>query len=37
MAVKVSNLITREVFNFELKLALDQMHQAFMEDEDLQE
>ena len=35
MAVKVSNLITREVFNFELKLALDQMHMAFMEDEDL--
>lgn len=37
MAVKVSNLITRDVFSFELKLALDQMHMQFMEDEDLKE
>ena len=37
MAVKVSNLITREIFNYELKLSLDQMHLAFIEDPDLQE
>ena len=37
MAVKVANLITRDIFTFELKLALDQMHQAFDEDPDLQE
>ena len=29
LAVKISNLITRDTFNFDLKLALDQMHQAF--------
>lgn len=37
MAVKVSNLITREIFNYELKLCLDQMHLAFIEDPDLKE
>jgi hypothetical protein len=37
MAVKVSNLITKEIFNYELKLSLDQMHEAFSEDPDLQE
>ena len=37
LAVKISNLITREVLNYELKLALNQMHEAFMEDPDLQE
>jgi hypothetical protein len=37
MAVKVSNLITKDIFNYELKLALDQMHEAFKEDPDLQE
>jgi len=37
LAVKISNLITRDTFNHELKLALDQMHEAFLEDEDLQE
>lgn len=37
MAVKVSNLITREIFNYELKLCLDQMHLAFIEDQDLKE
>ena len=29
MAVKVSNLITRDIFSFELKLSLDQMHETF--------
>jgi len=37
MAVKVSNLITKEVFNYELKLMLNQMHENFSEDPDLQE
>tara|TARA_B110000285_G_C14987965_1_gene544810 strand:+ start:495 stop:890 length:396 start_codon:yes stop_codon:yes gene_type:complete len=37
MAVKVSNLITKDIFTFELKLALDQMHETFEEDPDLQE
>jgi hypothetical protein len=37
MAVKVSNLITRDIFNYELKLQLNQMHENFSEDSDLQE
>ena len=37
MAVKVSNLLTREVFDYGLKLQLDQMHQAFAEEPDLME
>ena len=37
LAVKISNLITKEVLNYELKLALNQMHEAFMDDPDLQE
>ena len=37
MAVKISNLITREQFNYELKLQLNQMHENFIEDPDLQE
>ena len=37
LAVKISNLITKEAFNYELKLALNQMHEAFMDDPDLQE
>ena len=35
MAVKVSNLITRDQFNYELKLQLNQMHENFKEDSDL--
>ena len=35
MAVKVSNLITRDVFSYELKLSLDQMHETFLDDPDL--
>ena len=37
MAVKVSNIITKDVFNYELKLQLNQMHESFQEDPDLQE
>ena len=37
MAVKVSNLLTREIFDYGLKLQLDQMHQAFVEEPDLME
>jgi hypothetical protein len=35
--VKISNLIPKEVFNYELKLALNKMHMAFEEDPDLSE
>ena len=35
MAVKVSNLVTKDIFNYELKLQLNQMHEAFKDDEDL--
>ena len=37
MAVKVSNLITKDILNYELKLALNQMHENFAEDQDLHE
>lgn len=37
MAVKVSNQISREIFNYELKLSLNQMHESFAEDPDLHE
>jgi hypothetical protein len=37
MAVKISNLITKEIFNYELKLQLNQMHENFSDDPDLQE
>lgn len=35
MAVKISNLITKEIFNYELKLQLNQMHENFADDPDL--
>ena len=34
MAIKLSNLATKEVFNTDLKLILSQMHMQFMEDPD---
>ena len=37
MAVKVSNLVTKDIFSPTLKLALNQMHEEFLEDSDLQE
>ena len=37
MAVKVSNLITKDLLTFDLKFALDQMHMAFEEERELTE
>ena len=37
LAVKVSNLLSRETFDYGLKLQLDQMHQAFLEEPELME
>lgn len=37
MAVKVSNQISKDIFNYELKLSLNQMHESFADDPDLHE
>lgn len=37
MAVKISNLISKDAFNYELILQLNQMHESFADDPDLQE
>mmetsp|Transcript_20031 Transcript_20031/g.14737 ORF Transcript_20031/g.14737 Transcript_20031/m.14737 type:complete len:114 (-) Transcript_20031:30-371(-) len=37
LAIKFSNMLTKEVLNLDLILLLNQMHDAFLEDSELQE